>query len=487
MPRPRRALRGARAAWCLVGLLAAAAACTRGARPQAPLRPCVLPGVPREARCVDVDVPLDWEAPAAGTLRVHAAVLPAEGSRALPDPLFVFAGGPGQAAGHVAELTLGLFGGLTARRDVVFVDQRGTGQSHPLDCPDAGQRLPAHEHYDMDAGRRRLTACRDALVARGEDLRQYATWLAVRDVDRVREVLGYEQLNAWGASYGTRAALEYARQFPGRVRALVLDGVAPADVVLPVAMAEDTDAALDAWVAACRADPACGGAPLDDALKRLLDPDAGVTTTTTRDAFFGQPAMLTLGHAQRLGLVRGPLYVPTLGAIWPYAVRAAADGDFTPLVGLEAALSGLALSQGMHFSVLCAEDVPRLTPSLRAQAARTRAGTAFLDEYDDACRGWPTRPVPPAYFEPSTVAAPTLLLSGALDPATPPRHAQALAQRLPHATHVVARALAHGVSGRGCGPQLVQRFVRDLSLGELDAGCLDDLPFPTAFRPPEPP
>ncbi len=462
------------------------AACTKRSRAAERLTPCVLAGVPREARCLDVDVPLDWDAPGGKTIRVRAAVLPAEGSRPLGDPLFVFAGGPGQAAGQIAELTLGVFGSLTARRDVVFVDQRGTGHSHSLDCPDAGQRVPITQHYDVDAGRQRLVACREDLVTRGEDLRQYATWIAVKDVDRVREELGYEQLNAWGASYGTRAALEYARQFPSRVRSLVLDGVAPAAVVLPVAMAQDTDAVLDAWLATCRADPACARAPLDEALGQLLHPDAGVTAAT-HDAFFGQPATVALGPQQLLGLLRGPLYVPTLAAVWPHALRQAAGGDVAALVGLEAALSGMSLSQGMHFSVLCAEDVPRLSPELRADALRTRAGAAFVDEYDLACRDWPTRPVPPEFFAPPTFAGPTLLLSGGFDPATPPRHAQALAQQLPNATHVVANNLAHGVSGKGCGPQLVQRFVKERSLDGFDAGCLSELPLPTFFSPPEPP
>lgn len=447
----------------------------------------MLPGVPREARCLDVDVPLDWDTPAGAQIRVHVAVLPAEGSRPLEDPLFVFAGGPGQAATRLGEHALAVFGALTARRDVVLVDQRGTGQSHPLDCPDAGLRAPLAQQLDVEGGRRRLAACRDALVARGEDLRQYATWSAVRDVDRVREVLGYPQLNAWGASYGTRAALEYARQFPQRVRALVLDGVAPPDVVLPVAFAEDTDAALDAWLSACRADPACAAAPLDAPLAALLAPPDGGLAAAVADPFFGTPAAATLGPRQLLGLLRGPLYAPSLAAVWPHALRRAGAGDFTPLLGLEAALSGVQLSQGMHFSVLCAEDVPRLTPALREAVARTRSGAAFIGEYEEACAGWPTRPVPEAYFAPPPIAAPVLLLSGGVDPATPPRHAAALAARLPHATHVVARNLAHGVSTQGCGPQLVQRFVRDLSLGGLDAGCLDDLPLPTLFAPPEPP
>jgi pimeloyl-ACP methyl ester carboxylesterase len=140
----------------------------------------------------------------------------------------------------------------------------------------------------------------------------------------------------------------------------------------------------------------------------------------------------------------------------------------------------------MHFSVLCAEDVPRITEAHRSAVTTTRAGTAFIDEYERACEGWPRRPVPEAFFTPPAFPAPTLLLSGGVDPATPPRNAAEAAAKLPNALHVVAPSLGHGVSTAGCAPRLITELFAKGSLGGLDGGCLDALPAPTLFEEPRP-
>jgi pimeloyl-ACP methyl ester carboxylesterase len=371
-----------------------------------------------------------------------------------------------------------LFASLEARRDVVFVDQRGTGRSSPLSCPDETRgKRPLPEVMDEDAGAARLEACRLALVDAGVDLAQYATWIAVRDVEAVRQRLGYGSVNLWGASYGTRAALEYARQFPTSVRAVVLDGVAPPATPLPVALAFDTDDALRALSA--RVD---GG--LDEALAAVLGPDSWPARVV--DPYFGTPVDVALSRTQRLGLIRGPLYAPSLASALPVALAHAARGDVQPLLGLGGGLSAGRLSTGMHFSVLCAEDVPRVTDAHRDAVSSTRAGTAFIDEYERACRGWPRRPVPDAFFAPPAFPAPTLLLSGGVDPATPPRNAAEAAAKLPNALHVVAPNLGHGVSTAGCAPRLITQLFAKGSLAGLDGGCLEPLPPPTLFEEPRP-
>jgi pimeloyl-ACP methyl ester carboxylesterase len=457
--------------------LLVACACTRSTSTALPSTPCVLPGVTREARCSWLEVPENPDLPAGRKLRLHLAVVGATGIRPLPDPIFVLAGGPGQAASEIAGSVMPLFAGLEARRDVVFIDQRGTGRSAPLACPDDLRRRPLADALDDDANAARLVACRDAFTDAGVDLAQYATWIAMKDLEAARQALGYGPVNVWGGSYGTRAALEYARQFPQSVRSVVIDGVAPALQPLPVALAFDTDFVLDQVLA-----QSDGG--LTAALETVLAPDASIADVV--DPFFGDEARVPLDRKVRVGLVRGPLYAPMLSAALPDAIARAGAGDWSALVGLQSGLRGGRLYAGMHFSVLCAEDVPRITDEHRRAVASTRAGTTFIDEYERACRGWPTRPVPEAFFAPPAFAAPTLLLSGGRDPATPPRNADAVARTLPNALHLVAPHLGHGVTGAACGPRLVHEFITKGSTAGLDGGCLSALPVPTTFEAPRP-
>jgi pimeloyl-ACP methyl ester carboxylesterase len=185
-------------------------------------------------------------------------------------------------------------------------------------------------------------------------------------------------------------------------------------------------------------------------------------------------------------LLRVPLYAPQLAAVLPYALAQAAHGEYTPLVALSAAASGGInenFAAGMHFAVICAEDMPRVTPGDGIALAKTRFGHAFLDVYEQACAGVPIRPVPPAFYDIPASAAPVLLLSGGLDPATPPRHGARVAARLGNARHIVSPYLGHIVSTNGCAPTQIARFFRDASFEKVDEACLTRLPAATFFEP----
>lgn len=220
--------------------------------------PCRLPGVEHEALCGVVQRPLDPAQPRGTQIDVHYAVLPALARNKKPDPVLFFAGGPGQSAIGLAGPVSAMLARVLNRRDVVLIDQRGTGRSAPLKCEPDDPWAPLAEAFDTRRLRDRLSACRDSLrkLPHG-DLRFYATTIAMADADAVRAQLGAERVNLVGGSYGTRAALEYRRQFAQRVRRAVLDGVAPPDMVLPLSFATDNQAVLDALFAACEQDPAC--------------------------------------------------------------------------------------------------------------------------------------------------------------------------------------------------------------------------------------
>lgn len=482
-------LRTVAAVCAAVAALGACGSRHDAAQPGASLGACRVDGIAREMRCGQIEVPENPDRPDARKLTIHFTVAPASATHRADDAIFVIAGGPGQSAQSVAGMVLPLFESLNARRDVVFIDQRGTGASAPLDCRTPHEAEPLADAFDTDQTVARLHACRDKLSAQGIDLAQYATWIAVGDFDRVRATLGYASVDLWGASYGTRAALEYARQFPSRVRTLVLDGVAPAAMILPASFAQDTDAALDAWAQACAADAHCRARTPDlrASVDALLARAATQPEITVVDPLDGRPNRVPLTREAVIGLLRAPMYVPAAGAVLPYALAQAGNGDYSALAATAAMLGGVTqqgFSEGMHFSVICAEDLPRADATVRAAIASTRIGTTLLDQYARICAGWPVRPVPAAFYAPPKIDAPVLMLSGGIDPATPPRHAQALMPGLPHALHVVAAHRGHGQSGQACGPELIRQFIATASFADLNTDCLTDAPMPSLFAPP---
>ena len=234
-------------------VLAAPALAADGAR-----KPCRLPGLEHEAQCGTVQRALDPVAPQGTQIDIHYAVLPALARNKKPDPVFFFAGGPGQSALDLAGQVSRLLARLGNRRDIVLVDQRGTGRSAPLLCDPPGVVRPLRDGVDPARQLELLRECRARLQALPHgDLRQYTTTIAVQDADAVRQALGAGRINLVGGSYGTRAALEYMRQFPQAVRRALLDGGAPPDMVLPVSFEADAQAAFEALLAACASEAAC--------------------------------------------------------------------------------------------------------------------------------------------------------------------------------------------------------------------------------------
>jgi pimeloyl-ACP methyl ester carboxylesterase len=468
---------------CLTGLgLCAAAGAVE-------LRPCWLKGVTHEALCASVQRPLDPAQPEGMKIDVHFAVLPALAHNKLPDPVFFFAGGPGQSAIELAGPVAAQMGRLNNRRDLVFVDQRGTGRSAPLRCETDGQALrPLAEQLDPRVQLAQLASCRERLMRLPYgDLRRYTTPVAMADADAVRSALGAPTINLVGASYGTRAVLEYMRQFPRAVRRVVIDGAAPADMALPASFSTDNQATLDSLFDWCAADADCNAR-----YPRLRALWQGVLDGLPRQVQIANPLTgrleaVLLTRDEVLGMVRSPLYVPALAAALPAAIADAARGHFDAMAGLASALSGpgARLYTGMHFSVVCSEDVPRLDRS--ADAAGEHFGSGFARLYQQACTSWPRAEVDPAFYLTAAAPAATWVLSGAADPATPPRHGERIAQALgAKARHTVVPNAGHGVMALPCVRDAVLRFIEaadDDAALKVDASCAAALPRPRLFVP----
>jgi pimeloyl-ACP methyl ester carboxylesterase len=453
--------------------------------------PCRLRGIEHEALCGNVQRALDPARPQGAKITVHYAVLPALARNKRPDPVFFFAGGPGQSAIDIAPQVAALLARFANRRDIVLIDQRGTGRSAPLLCDNDDPALPLADLFALDRQRERLALCLVKLKALPHgDLRQFTTTLAMQDADAVRAALGAERINIIGASYGTRAALEYQRQFPGRVRRTAIDGVAPPDMVLPASFSTDNQAALDALFTACEADKGCAARE-----PQLRERWRGWLASLPRAVMLRHPLTdrserLNLTRDVVLGLVRGPLYVPALSAALPAAIGQATQGRLDALAALAQSMGGrrsLQVAAGMHFAVVCAEDFPRI------DAATDKAGSDFGDTfavlYREVCATWPRGEVPAAFYTLPAAASATLVLSGGLDPVTPPRHGERVAKALgAKARHVVVPNAGHGVMALGCMRDVLFRFVDaagDDDALRVDAACVTGIPRPPMFALPE--
>jgi pimeloyl-ACP methyl ester carboxylesterase len=455
--------------------LAACAERAPGARSIA-LAECRLPKLAQAVQCGTLDVPEDRRHPERRRLSIFVAVLPANTLTPRPDPLLLLAGGPGQAAS-----TLGPFAAQLAlvrrTRDIVLIDQRGTGRSSPLDCPAFAP--DEHAEFDIDPVPKSLL-CAWQLAARGVDASQYTTSAWVADLDAMREALGYARWNVWGGSYGTRVAQEYLRRHPERVRSLVLDGVAPPSMRISFDVWRTRDDALDGVIAACRASAPCTKAHPDPAatladIRRTLG--AG-KTVTLRDPRTGVAREMHMDFETVIGALQPLTYAPEAASLIPELLALARDGEYAPLLAASLAIVGDLPDQfnpALHYSVTCAEDVPRVTREERINGVADGRVRALARRAIAVCDQWPKGGYPKDFATPVRSDVPVLLLSGGLDPVTPPAYASEVAKGFPRSRHVVARGFGHIVSPHACAPRLIAAFVDAAGFADLPQPCIDFL------------
>lgn len=453
------------------------------------LHPCGIAEGPPDAYCGTHRVFEDRVARTGRTIDLKIVVAPALRRDPRPDPLFVFEGGPGGGAATLAELRIPMFRRFQNDRDVVLVDQRGTGASNPLDCAadEADEEnLENADVYPVERFRR----CLDTMQA---DARLYTTSIAMDDIDEVRETLGYSQVNLWGGSYGTRAALVYLKQHEAHVRSVVLDGVAPPDMRIPLYMARDGQRALDRMIADCEKDTAgCARAypSLRSTVDRLWASLAERPRVHVAHPRTGKPATMTVSQRLVASIVFQSLYSPDVTALLPQLLTDAADGNFQGIFALAFStdLPKGAMSEGMFLSVVCAEDMPRISrEDIARETAGRFIGSAMFDGQTKPCEFWPKGVVPGDYYEPVRSSVPTLLFSGADDPVTPPSWAEHVAQTLPNSRQVVVPGAGHITLMRGCVQELVGQFFDIPSPASIDPACvasLDRPPFFTSYTGP---
>ncbi len=308
------------------------------------------------------------------------------------------------------------------------------------------------------------------------------------DLDEVRSALGYERINLFGGSYGTRAALVYARRYPEHVRAIILRGVASPGMRLPLHFARDAQAAIDDLIGDCEADRACNAAfpdfrqKLDQLLARL---EATPAIVRTFDPRAQEEVEVVIDRDVFAGGIRLVLYGSQLAANIPVAVDRGLEGDFQPFLQATLPLAFQILqnfSFGMFLSVVCTEDVPFYSlDEARSESEDTFLGATAASNMKAACAGWPRGNLPEGYHDYVTTEAPVLLISGEVDPVTPPGPAAVVASHLPNSLHIVIPDVGHIPSFPGCVTRIASQFLDTASVEGLDAGCVRDIqrpPFP---------
>lgn len=437
-----------------------------------------------DAKCGTLTVPEDRANPSGRQIHLNIAIFPAIKREAEPDPLFLLAGGPGQSAIEAFPVMLGLLYDIHQDRDIVLVDQRGTGKSNPLRC-----LSPEDEALDDEQALTELKSCPETLDA---DTRFYTTEIAMTDLDDIRAALGYESINIYGASYGTRAALTYLRMFPQHIRTVTLDAVVDPGFVMFMDAALDGQSALDQFFTRCEGDEACKATfpnlrnEFNGLLSRL---DQSSPEIIIPHPLTNKPLDLTVTRRLLTTMVFNTLYVPELVATLPLSIHEAyANENYIPLIS-QAFLVDAGLYDGMFYAVTCTEDAPLISAS---HAARRSEQSVFGDrtvDFATVCASWEKGSVSPEFREPVTSNAPVLILSGGADPITPPWHAGKVADNLTNELHLVFPGMGHGNLANLCSADIFEKFIDTASIQGLDTTCVDKVlppPFFVDFSGPRP-
>lgn len=450
----------------LSGSFSTAAQAVPDALPPAAAERCYLDGWSESLRCYEIAVDEGV------ALSVMVAPAVNGGQR---EPLYMLAGGPGQAASQLARL-LNPLRKLNRERDIVLVDRRGAGRSNAFDCG-----MSEDPPVELEPFVEQLAACYQAYPQRPKSLNSRQT---VEDLETVREALGHERISLWGGSWGTRTALLYQQWYPDSLQSLVLDGVAPIDTKVFLT-AKAAEASLQQLETACAADPVC--ARLGDwrgELDTLLASWTPAQAAAFPDPFTGLPGDDPVASWMLASAVRTALYDPAAAAQLPFAVHEASRGNLLPLsgiFGLFAKLEG-AMSLGLTFSVACAEEVNRMSADeIATDSANTFIGDTFVRTFIEGCKRWPVAPRP--YHEPEARQHPVLLISGTADPITPPEYAERKLGYLNHKQHLIVAGGGHINSARGCIPELIQTFL-DSPDEPLDSACVADIERPPFMAAP---
>lgn len=454
---------------------------------QISLAPCEVPGptpsTKDKAHCGTFEVFEDREHKAGRKIALKIIVYPATDTEKAPDPLFYIPGGPGSSATEDAPYVAQQMAKIREHRDLVFVDQRGTGGSNALNCnffnPGDLQSYLG-DYFPLSDVRK----CREELEPKA-NLKLYTTEIAADDLEDVRLALGYQKINIIGGSYGTRAAQVFLKRHPGSVRAIILHGVSPTNQFMPRDFPQHTERALNGVIAECAVDKECHDAfpnleaEKKSVLEKLL---RGPVEVEVKRGASNETVRISLSRDLVAETIRYMLYQASPASRIPLFIHVAAQGNFVPLANAaiyyrqNLVATG---SNGMYLSVTCAEDLPLIKPGEgERNGTNTFLGDYRLRQQRAACALWPRGKIPADYPKPTVSDVPVLILTGQWDPVTPPIYGDTAAKHLPHSLHVIVPHGGHGfggLNGIDCVDNLITSFVEKGSTMGLDTSCVSSI------------
>jgi pimeloyl-ACP methyl ester carboxylesterase len=436
------------------------------------------------ADCGKLVVPENPATPGGRQITLAFARVPAINRRKKPDPLFVLAGGPGMAATTFYAAVAPVFTRIHRDRDIILLDQRGTGGSNPLNCTQGDDTPSQQSDSDIAAEARR---CLQSLGVKA-DVAQYTTSVAVNDLERLRQALGYDGINLYGVSYGTRVAQHYLRRFPQHTRTLMLDGVVPPELTLGADMALDAEGSLGRILARCAREPACKarfGNPEQDYHDLWQTLQVHAVPVKVNNPTTGEPTQFDFARFHLATVLRLSIYSPEPTALLPLLLHETIQSkDFSRLAAQFLLLSRAytdVVAVGMNNTVTCTEDLAFYDPKStdRARLENTFLGTVQLDGLLTVCKIWPRGPIDPDFHAPLHSNVPVLLLSGSDDPVTPPAYAEQAQRGLTNSRHIVLQDFGHGQLAAPCMDRVMEQFIERAAVSGLDAACTrNDKPMP---------
>ena len=453
------------------------------------LNPCQPTGVDAPALCGKYEVFENRKTKSGRKIGLNIVVLPALDSEPASDPVFWLHGGPGAAATQtVPAARQGFLRLLREHRDLIFVDQRGTGESNGLRC-DIGDDPSDPKTFFGDLFPLGLVRqCRKKLESVA-DLKLYTTPIAMDDLDEVRAALGYDKINLVAASYGTIAALVYMRQHQDHLRAVFLAGVANTNIRQPLLFPAAAQHALDLLLQDCAADDICHQHFPD--LKRefqsvLASFATGAVTANVRPPSSSETQTVQITRGNFVERIRLLLYTTTFARFVPLIIHRAFENDYAPFAELAAGYNpGAIVARGMYFTVTCSEGVPFITENDVRQTRRTFVGEYRVRSHMEACKLWPRADIPRSYLGPVASKVPVLMISGELDGSTPPWLGAEAIVHMPNARQVKIRYYGHQVDSP-CVWKLLADFIDTGSGAGLDTTCTEAIrrpPFATELAP----
>ena len=429
------------------------------------------------AECADWSVPLNHENPDGERISVTVTRLASTAPEPAEDAFVLINGGPGGSSIDMLVDFGGIGHSFTRERDVIVIDQRGTGRSSKLTCASVTDTTEVPDEYEV------LAMTEECLAELPHDPRYFTTTSAVDDLEKLRQALGYEQLSLYGVSYGTRVVMQYMRTYPEQARVAVIDGVVPPTQALGELIAIHSQNVLEQTFERCTSNQDCAKA-FPDLERNFISVRERLKAESIdlrlNHPVTGEPTDLALNYNHMALWLRLSLYGPEAAALIPVALKQAADGNYLPIAANALRIAtdlNEALSYGMHNAVMCTEDTPFYDEQNidREAMAASYLGAEMYDMLKQMCSAWPAGVRDEAIKDPLESDIPTLVLSGEFDPITPPAWGEAVLLGLTNARHIVAPGQGHGVLPRGCMPTLVREFVETADAEGLDTTCVEFL------------